>query len=282
MRSISLPSALAAIVLTALTTQACVSGEVDYCKGYDPSHPVPADWISLDGGTFEMGSNDGQWNEGPMHTVTVPSFEIWRTEVTVEQYAQCVCSGTCAEPEHCGDPYSLRTYGFPAMGEHPNTCTRRSDANDFCTWAGGRLPTEAEWEYAARSGGQDILYPWGDEPITCDHAVHWEGGENDYGGCDEGATAEVCSRPDGNTDQGLCDMVGNVWEWAEDLYHDDYMQDPPTDGSAWGTPEEPDDLGVVRGGGYEYHPLHQTTTARMPVAPDEANTNGIRCVRTDP
>ena len=83
------------------------------------------------------------------------------------------------------------------------------------------MPSESEWEYAARSGGQDIDYPWGNEEATCDYAVMDD--DTHSSGCDTGRTWAVCGRSvDGDTDQGLCDMSGNVWEWVQDWYHGCY------------------------------------------------------------
>ena len=112
-------------------------------------------------------------------------------------------------------------------------CLDWQQAVDFCAWAGGRLPSEAEWEYAARSGGpsSSYKYPWGNDAATCTYAVMDDGGY----GCGTGRTWSVCSKPAGNTSQGLCDMSGNVWEWVEDWYHGDYTG-APTDGSAWVSP----------------------------------------------
>jgi iron(II)-dependent oxidoreductase len=178
-------------------------------------------------------------DEKPEHPVTVDPFEMQRTEVTVRQYGECVTAGSCTEPG-TGDQAN---WNDPGYEDHPVNYTDWHQAVNFCTWAGGRLPSEAEWEYAARSGGQDITYPWGNDAATCTYAVMNEGGW----GCGTDRTWAVCSKPDGNTAQGLCDMAGNVWEWVQDWYHSDYTG-APTDGSAWVVPSGTSR--VARGGGF--------------------------------
>ena len=153
-----------------------------------------------------MGADDLGPDVKPRHTVTVNSFEMAKTLVTVEQYKVCVDAKACTVPSAGPDC----NWGVPGRGKHPVNCVDWQQAQTFSAWEGGRLPTEAEWEYAARSGGRDQKYPWGDSPPTCEKAV--------FKGCGTG-TAPVCSKPAGNTAQGLCDAAGNVWEWMEDRYH---------------------------------------------------------------
>ena len=200
-------------------------------------------WTTLCGGTYWMGSPQGQGeaSEHPRHRVAVRSFEMLRSEVTVAQYIPCVEDGACRPlpeteeiPERCN-------WGEPGFEEHPANCLTWQMAWDFCAWAGGALPSEAQWEYAARSRGQDVQYPWGDEEPSCDLAVL---AEEDC--CGAGRTWPVCSRPAGDTAQGLCDMAGNAFEWVEDWYNASYLGSPrtaePWEHWSW-------DLRVLRGGG---------------------------------
>ena len=202
------------------------------------------EWVRIEGGSFSMGSNDGDsWErEKPVHRVTVPTFEMTKTQVTVDQYKACVEAGACTAPFSGGDC----NWGQSDRGEHPINCVDWHQAQAYAGWAGARLPSEAEWEYAARSGGRDWKYPWGDEIATCDRAVMYDGGD----GCGRNSTWPVCSKPRGNTVQGLCDMAGNVDEWVQDWYHSNY-EGAPTDGSAWENPAG--SSRVFRGGSRYYH-----------------------------
>lgn len=222
------------------------------------------DWVRIPGGSFEMGTSTGsQWldpytgrmwldketvGERPVHRVTVKTFELGRTEVTFGQYAACVDAGACT-PSACTD---ARYMGK----DQPVVCVDWYQASAFAKWAGGRLPSEAEWEYAARGAGLKRDFPWGDEPATCDRAVMWL---VDRTACGTGRPAPVCSKPSGNTPQGLCDMAGQVWEWTQDWYHENY-EGAPSDGSAWETP-----VGfrrVARGGSFDNHFMLLRAAAR--------------------
>lgn len=238
------------------------------------------EWVEIPGGTFEMGGTyPDNIIEFPRHEVTVPGFKMLKTEVTVSQFAKCVHAGVCREPS-IGTGWSGRgyayTWGDPICENHPVNGVDWVQAREFAEWIGARLPTEAEWEYAARSGGQDIIFPWGDEEPTCEHAVILYFADM---GCDDTATMEVCSKPLGNTDQGLCNMAGNVSEWVEDGWHYTY-DGAPSNGRAW--VENPlDGYRTIRGGEFDglwgtcraasragENPISQSSTIGFRVAKD--------------
>jgi formylglycine-generating enzyme required for sulfatase activity len=205
--------------------------EAEVCVGGTcQEDPAALIWVEIPGGSFMMGSENGEDNERPVHRVTVPTFEITKTEVTVVQYQACVDASICTEPiEPTLDQYC--NLGKTDREDHPVNCVDWEQAGVFCRWSGGRLPTEAQWEYAARGGGDDIEFPWGDQPATCYYAVMDDqtvGGD----GCGQDLPWPVCSKTAGNTAHGLCDMSGNVFEWVRDQYHDSYIG-APTDGSSW-------------------------------------------------
>ena len=234
-------------------------------------------WIVISGGTYQMGTEDLGGQEMPVHEVVVPGFEIQQTEVTVAQYAACVDDSACAEPDTSDScsPESYGNWGVLGREDHPVTCVDWYQALAFCVWIGGRLPSEAEWEYAARSGGQDIKYPWGDDGPTCEYAVMNQGGL----GCGTGHTMAVCSKTAGNTDQGLCDMVGNVYEHVQDWWNFNYAG-APADGSAWESGDETRRVG--RGGGWLISdPVNLHAANRFSdVVTDRRVGVGFRCARS--
>ena len=228
-------------------------------------------WRFIAGGTFMMGSpaGVGEDNEHPQHRVTVAPFRIHRTEVTRAQYKACVDAGICHSSADC---YEVAEWDMDGRDNDPVNCVSWFHAVEYCEWLGARLPTEAEWEYAARSRGRDVTYPWGDEAPTCSRVVVDDG-------CDPVHTAPVCSRPTGNTEQGLCDMSGNVYELVQDSRHETY-DGAPSDGSAWTDPIA--ESIVVRGGSWwdGQFPHQLAVSARCYVEPSyEADAIGFRCVQ---
>jgi len=221
-------------------------------------------WVKIPGGTFMMGSDDISPSTQPRHKVTIRPFEMAQTLVTNKQYRACVDAGVCTKADSAG-------YWF-AGDYQPVVGVNWEQAQAFSRWVGGRLPTEAEWEYAARSGGREQIYPWGDKAETCERAV--------IADCGYEPTAPVCSKPAGNTRQGLCDMAGNAWEWVQDRYHDSY-DGAPTDGSAWESPAGL--LRVFRGGTWDRPAGDARSAFRGRLVPGHGPNNvGFRPARRVP
>ena len=223
-----------------------------------------------------MGSR-GESEEKPVHKVTVPSFEIMKTEITVEMYRACVEAGKCGEPgtsESCNWHKSNRE-------NHPINCVSWYNVNNFAKWVDARLPTEAEWEYAARGGGRNVKYPWGNtEPdygSRCSYADIRGCNEEDLYG-EDNTTSPVCNTPKGNSLDGLCDMAGNVSEIVQDEYHYNY-KGAPNDGSAWcsvsdcmiNINDNPNTTHVVRGSCYYTNSSEQVTYRGRQILPDDSN-----------
>ncbi len=153
-------------------------------------------------GEFTMGSGnadvDAASDEKPQHKVVVEGFWISRTEVTNAQYARCVKAGACAAPNN-------QDYSRAEFANRPVTDVSWHNANAYARWAGGRLPTEAEWEKACR-GTDARIYPWGNTAPTSELANY-----------NTSSASEVGSYPKGASPYGLLDMAGNVWEWTSSL-----------------------------------------------------------------
>jgi formylglycine-generating enzyme required for sulfatase activity len=152
--------------------------------------PAPGfDWVDVPAGEYPIGRDGGEHD-----VIELPAFELGRTPVTNGQYSAFVAAGGAEPPPH-----------RPAPDAHPVTFVDWFEAAAFCVWAGGRLPTEAEWEKAAR-GADGRRWPWGDEPDASRAAVG--------GGLKRGTTSPVGARPEGASPYGLLEMAGNVWEWT--------------------------------------------------------------------
>jgi formylglycine-generating enzyme required for sulfatase activity len=252
-------------------------------EDWQPYGVRPLEWVAIAGGTIVLGLGPDAFVE-VFPQVYVPAFQMLRTEITVEQYADCVAAGACFAPDTgsgCDNDEPPQTCGLgftPVdlcnwnMGrpDHPVNCVDFAQAQAFCDWAGGRLPSESEWEFAATSRG---LLPEALPPISC-HTVIMEDGEV---GCGLRQSWPVCSRPTGNTAQELCDMLGNISEWMLDHYHHDYHHHP-TDGSAY--LGDDGEYRIQRGGAFEYEHIFISVSRRSIADATQRSYNlGFRCVR---
>jgi len=237
-------------------------------------------WIKIPGGSYQMGSIHGEKNERPVHRVTVGTFWMTKTEVTVAQYRKCVEDDACQVPDNpiSNPQYAIGcNWGVKGRDDHPVNCVLWKWAKQYAKWARARLPSEAEWEYAARSLGKRKKYPWGSAKPTTERAVMSHIGKlSDNSKCYD--TCPVCSRSKkGNTEQGLCDMAGNAMEWVEDSYHPSYSG-APTDGAAWVAKGA--QFRVSRGGAFSNGPNLLRTTARVSGSIRSCSTqDGFRLVK---
>ncbi|MEW6093651.1 MAG: formylglycine-generating enzyme family protein [Chloroflexota bacterium] len=241
-----------------------------------PTNTDGAETILIPAGTFWMGSEaadtDADADEMPWHQVTLDGFYLYTHEVTNEMYAECVAAGGCL-PINVMESGPTTHYADPAYADFPVVGVDWNMADDYCTWAGGRLPTEAEWELAAR-GTESLPYPWGAEDPACDRV-------NMLGCAIPPDTVEVGSYLLGNSPEGVWDMSGNVWEWVHDWYDEDYY----LFSASWNplgpyAPENMDDpLKVARGGGLYSEPLRMRSATRAGADPYRAYDDvGFRCV----
>jgi formylglycine-generating enzyme len=257
--------------------------------------------VLINGGTFDMGSDGGMPNEGPAHKVQLKAFWIDQHEVTVADFSKFVAATnfqTDAEKLGWSGVFNMSSQSWEVVQganwrhpEGPQSLAKQDepvchvswgDAAAYSKWAGKRLPTEAEWEYAARGGLEGKAYPWGGDlrPGGKPAANWWQGdfpventGEDGFIG-----RAPVMSfRPNG---YGLFDAVGNVWEWCSDWYGEDYYLKTP---SLAPTGPETGEERVIRGGSWlcsENYCTNYRVAARSHAAPDSGLNNlGFRCVR---
>lgn len=267
-------------VVTACNMRA--SGNPD---GHIPcsSLKIPEGMKCIPGGKFVRGSNRTTVDEDsrrkvkdefPESTIEVSTFFMDTYEVTFSQYQACVQAGGCkpAKPNYRG-------YSKP---NQPMLGVNWYHAYDYCKWAGKRLPTEAEWEKAAR-GDEGDLFPWGNEPADCLKAIIQEKGKK---GCGIGTTWDVGSRPPYR--YGLYDMAGNSWEWVNDWYSESYekcgadcmKKDPkgPCNGEA---PCPGHTRKVVRGGSWWWDGVYALAFNRRPHYPSNNPFHhfGFRCAK---
>ena len=190
------------------------------------SAPV-GEMIKISAGTFQMGCNAGapgcSVDAQPLHTVYLSAYAIDKYEVTNALYQRCVRDGGCVKPYSSSSATRDDYYGNPAFADYPVIKVNWSQAAAFCAWAGKRLPTEAEWEKAARGSTDTRTYPWGDSKPSCSKLNY---AAEATGAC-VGDTNAVGSYVAGASPYGVMDMAGNAWEWVNDWWQVDYYSQSP-------------------------------------------------------
>lgn len=232
-----------------------------------------APMVLVPAGEFTMGSNEGSDDEKPVHQIYLDAYYIDKYEVTVGQYAKFL------EATSMNAPPMWTTMDQPPHRKRPVVNVDWEDANNYCEWAEKRLPTEAEWEKAAR-GTDGRIYPWGNDPPNQLRANYGKEKWNKHT-----ALVPVGQLKDGKSPYGIYDLAGNVWEWVSDWYDPSYYATSPSR-----NPNGPENgkYKVLRGGSWDLAPEQLRSTRRdfnNPSsfdydAPSYRNFNsGFRCAK---
>ena len=228
-----------------------------------------APMVLIPAGEFQMGDafNEGWDDELPVHTVYINAFYIDVYEVTTAQYQKFMDATGHEAPRYWDDP----DFNVP---DHPVVRVSWHDATAYAEWSGKRLPTEAEWEKAARGGMVGKRYPWGDEEPDAGGIYRANYDPGNYTEDGYRYTSPVGSfAPNG---YGLYDMAGNVWEWCADWYDEDYYSISPErnpTGPSSGT------YRVLRGGSWSFYPSRLRASSRVDLDPATVYYSvGFRCV----
>jgi formylglycine-generating enzyme required for sulfatase activity len=211
-------------------------------------------------GEFSMGSGSGDTDEVPVHPVYLDAYYIDKYEITNSQYKECVLAGACYKPN------DVSNYENSQYADHPVLYLDWDMAKTYCGWRGAQLPTEAQWEKAAR-GTDGRTYPWG-EGIDCSKA--------NYLSC-TGSTSDVTTHQSGISPYGVFDMAGNVWEWVADWYSENYYETSPAH-----NPTGPDSgtLRVLRSGAWNVGSDVARTSLRNAKPPSSFDNDiGFRCAK---
>ncbi|MES2644581.1 MAG: SUMF1/EgtB/PvdO family nonheme iron enzyme [Myxococcota bacterium] len=262
----SLRTLLLPLILAACTSEGAPDDTADTSVDeVPPAIPlaVPGTLVDIPSGPFVMGCDTAahpecNGDEAPVHTVELSAFRIEVTEVTVAQWQECRDAFGC--PELSGEV---------GAADEPMVGMTVDRAEGYCRWKERRLPTEAEWERAAR-GPEGGLYPWGDDAPDCDRAASRM--------CD-GGLVPVSTHPAGMTAEGVYDMAGNAWEWVSDGYDADfYASSSTTDPEG----QAPGGQRVVRGpDGWADLTVLRSTNREMAIPDGASALVGFRCVEAE-
>lgn len=273
---------------TALPSTESIAPTMEF---FPPTTRDGADLVFIPSGEFLMGSDPDEpyfWGaEAPKHTVYLDSFWIYRTEVTNSMYRVCVESGVCPAPRENGSHTHEEYFISSQFDGYPVIHVRYEDAAAYCEWAGARLPTEAEWEKAAR-GTEGALFPWDSDELQndfanfCDEGCPGHSVEFTEQGFDDGYrdVAPVGSYPAGASPFGALDMAGNVLEWVSDWYAVDYYRLSPKENP---TGPESGTRHIIRGGSWWSLREGLRPAARASKSPDySSDMVGFRCAMDEP
>jgi len=239
--------------------------------------------VCIPAGDFQMGSTDEQirqmraenpnWRissfmfEKPAHTVYLDAYWMDQTEVTNAQYARCVAAGACQAPESAQSRTRYSYYGNLQYADYPVVYVSWEDAVDYCTWAGRQMPSEAQWEKAAR-GTDGRIYPWGNQSPNA-NLLNYNDILKD--------TIAVGSYPGGASPYGVLDLAGNVWEMTADWSTTDYTSTQ----TSWSNPTGPatGDYRELRGGSWNYNNWGVRAALRTAYDPNKRVDHiGFRCI----
>ena len=262
--------------------------------------PYYSQMVYIPAGTFQMGCDwaidncggsgyNGYAMELPLHTVNLSAYHIDKYSVTNARYAACVATGVCLAPYSSWSGTRTSYYGDPAFDNYPVIYVNWYMADTFCKWEGKRLPTEAEWEKAARGSSDTRMYPWGSLPSQQDLSCTQENIRNNNGMC-VGDTTPVGSYANDISPYQVVEMSGNVWNWTNDFYQVDYYSYSPYDNPTGpsGPMDSPnyecqaiDNCHVVRGGSWYSMWRYARTSYRGRVSHfTNSDSLGIRCARS--
>ncbi len=245
--------------------------------------PKPLGMINIPAGWFWMGCNpnDNQCDgdEKPYHKVYLNAYYIDKNDITVDEYTKCVKTGGCTQPhwDNClvwnGSRWQYGTAGSEFQeGDKPVVCVDWTQSTTYCQWMGDKLPTEAQWEKAAR-GTDGRIYPWGNQ-FNCNNSC------NSVRPCNETSTCKVGSYPQDKSPYRVMDMTGNVWDWCSDWYDANYYANSPNR-NPWGP--DSGDYRVLRGSVWiNNYPMLIRSSGRYKIT--GANYGyfsfvGFRCIR---